>query len=304
MTEARTVGDAVRAATGRLDRAGLPGARLDALLLVGHALGLAPDALRRDPGRALDAAARGRLDALLARRADALEPVSRIVGRREFWSLPFALSPATLDPRPDSETVVEAVLARIADRAAPWRLLDLGTGTGCLLLALLSELPGATGLGIDVARDAVATAAANAAALGLDGRARFVVDDWSAGVTDRFDWVVANPPYIPTGAIDALAPEVSRHDPRAALDGGVDGLDAYRALAPLLPDRLAAGGKVALEIGAGQLGAVADLLARRGLAVEAVETDLADRPRCIVARGPDAARRGVKKAVAQGVLTC
>jgi release factor glutamine methyltransferase len=299
-----TVGAAVQAAARRLDAAGLPNARLDARLLVAYAVGLDADALRLDPDRPLDAAARTRLDALLDRRARAREPVARILGHREFWSLSFALSSATLDPRPDSETVVEAVLRRIPDRQAPLRLLDLGTGTGCLLLALLSELPNATGIGIDIDPEAASIAAANAAALGLDTRARFIIGNWTEGLTGRFDWIVSNPPYIETGVIDALEPEVARHDPRMALDGGPDGLDAYREITRGLRGLLTLRGSVALEIGAGQQAAVSALLDRCGLTVEATDRDLAGRPRCVVAHAAAAGEKAVKKAVAQGVLTC
>jgi release factor glutamine methyltransferase len=209
--------------------------------------------------------------------------VSRLVGEREFWSLPFAVTPATLDPRPDSETLVEAALARTADRAAPVRLLDLGTGSGCLLLALLHELRAAWGVGTDRSAAAVAAARANAVRLGLADRARFVVADWAAPLAGRFDIVLANPPYIERGAIAGLAPEVARHDPVLALDGGPDGLDAYRAILAGLEALVAPRGRAYLEIGDGQAGAVSALLEAAGFADLELAHDLAGRARCLVA---------------------
>ena len=161
----------------------------------------------------------------------AREPLSRIIGRREFWGLEFLLSADTLDPRPESETVIEAILARLPDRDRAYRFLDLGTGTGCLLLALLSEYPAASGIGIDIAPGAARTARDNAERLGIGGRAQFAVGSWAAALTGRFDAVVANPPYIEHAAIADLPREVRQYDPIRALDGGADGLAAYRAIA-------------------------------------------------------------------------
>jgi release factor glutamine methyltransferase len=213
------------------------------------------------------------------RRRAAGEPLSRLRGAREFWSLDFALSPETLDPRPESETLVAAALDAVPDRAARLRLLDLGTGTGCLLLALLSELPNAWGLGIDRAAGAAATARANAVALGLASRAAFIVGDWGEALRGGFDFVVSNPPYIPSADIPALAPEV-RHDPLRALDGGPDGLDAYRALAPDLARLLR--GTALIELGAGQAPAAARIMRTAGLDVRGTRPDLAGIDRCLV----------------------
>ncbi|MGH7029527.1 MAG: peptide chain release factor N(5)-glutamine methyltransferase, partial [Stellaceae bacterium] len=212
------------------------------------------------------------------------EPTSRILGRREFWGLSFALSADTLDPRPESETLVEAVLARISDRGAPLSFLDLGTGTGCLLLALLAECPGAIGIGVDIAAGAVWTARSNAAALGLADRARFFIGDWAGAVSGRFAAIVANPPYIASGELAELPPEVGSYDPRRALDGGHDGLDAYRSIAPALPALLALGGVLAVEVGAGQAAAAGAIFEAQGLTIEGIERDLADFERCVVAR--------------------
>lgn len=219
-------------------------------------------------------------DAALARRR-AREPMSHILGVREFWSLDFVVTRACLDPRPDSETLVEAVLAKIPDRGRPWRILDLGTGSGCLLLALLSELPRATGLGIDSSPAALGVALANAQRLGLAARAQFAERDWTHGIEGIFDVIVANPPYIPSGEIDALAPEVARYEPRAALDGGADGLAAYLAIVPALPRHLAEGGFAAVEVGAGRAGLVAEMARGVGLDVT-IRPDLARRERCLV----------------------
>ena len=226
-----TVREALRRGAARLDAAGVDSPRLDARLLLGHAAGLSQEALLREPGRRVDAAA---YDALLDRRV-AREPLALILGWQEFWSLRFEVSAATLIPRPDSETLIEAALAARPDRGLVRSVLDLGTGTGCLLLAALHEFTGAWGLGIDLSPAAAALAAANARALGLDRRAAFVCADWAAPVAARFDLVLSNPPYIPSGGIAGLMPEVARFEPGRALDGGIAGLDAYRTLLALLP---------------------------------------------------------------------
>lgn len=260
----------LKQATAQLKSAGVENPQRDARLLLKHAEG---------NGR--------RFLAFIARRAKR-EPVSRILGTRGFWTLDLALSPDTLDPRPDSETLVEAVLAHVADKTRALRLLDLGAGTGCLLLALLSELKHASGVGVDVAPGAVATARVNAEAAVLAGRARFAIvdwtrSDWAAGIGERFDIAVANPPYIPSGDIAGLEPEVARFDPRCALDGGKDGLDAYRAILAGLPSLLASHALAAFEIGHGQVKSVAGLLKDAGLQVLETRRDLAGVERCILA---------------------
>jgi len=271
-----TVGEALRHGAARLAAAGVDNPRLDARLLLGHAAGLSREALLRDPGRVVDPAP---YHALLARRI-AREPLALIVGRQEFWSLQFEVSAATLIPRPDSEAVIEAALAAVPDRSRVGRILDLGTGTGCLLLAALTEFPDAWGVGVDRAAEAAALAARNAAALGLAARAAFLCGDWDAALSGRFDLVLSNPPYIPGGDIAGLMPEVSRHEPRRALDGGADGLHAYRHILAALPRLLAPDGVAVLEIGAGQAEAVAALAGQR----VAFRADLGGIPRAVVMR--------------------
>ena len=266
----------------RLAAAGILEPRREARLLVAAATSLSVAALIADPERALSASEAGRLTELARRRA-AREPLSRILGWREFWSLRFTLGSETLDPRPDSETLIEAALEWAGSRRSePLRVLDLGTGSGCLLLALLSELPAAQGLGIDASAGAVAVAAANAEALGLAGRARFRTGSWGEGLSERFDIVLCNPPYIPAGEIAGLEPEVARFDPWLALSGGADGLDSYRALARQLPGLLAPGGRAFIELGTGQAAAAGALCEAGGLAVLACRSDLGDIPRCLV----------------------
>lgn len=279
-----SAGQAVREAERRFAAAGIGTARLDAVLLVAHATGLSADILRANPAKALMPDAEGRLIALLRRRAEERVPVSRLVGRREFWGLPFMLSAATLDPRPDSETLVEAVLRRTGDRTAPLSLFDIGVGTGCLLLSLLSELPNATGSGSDIGAAAIETARANARSLGLAERARFADGDGFAGFEGPFDWIVVNPPYIPTAAFAGLEPEVRDHDPRVALDGGPDGLDAFRRFAPAIAARLAPEGKAAVEFGSGQAAAVQEIFSDAGLDCLETVPDLAGRLRVLVAQ--------------------
>jgi release factor glutamine methyltransferase len=225
-----------------------------------------------------------RLHALAERRAQG-EPLARLTGRREFWSLDFALSPETLVPRPETETLVEAALSLFPDRSAPLRLLDLGTGSGALLAALLSEYPAAFGVGVDLAPGAARQARANLAALGFATRAAVLVGHWGEALNGGFDLVVSNPPYIPSTDIPALQREVRTHDPLLALDGGPLGLDAYRALALALPRLLVAGGYAVLELGIGQERQVAGLLTAAGLSVEGpARADLAGIARAIIAR--------------------
>ncbi len=279
----------LREAGQRLGRAGVEAPVREARLLAGAVLAAEPAALIAGSGRTIDADQLGRLGAAIDRRA-AREPLSHILGSREFWSLAFRVDGNVLDPRPDSETLVEAGLAALAGRDRPWRLLDLGTGSGCLLLALLAELPAATGLGIDRSPAALAVAADNADRLGLAARARFAGGDWGAGLTGQFDLILCNPPYIPSQAIEGLAPEVALYEPRLALDGGPDGLACYRHLAPQLGPLAAPGGTILLELGDGQADAVASLMAGAGLVVRGVKRDLAGRARVILLQ-PAAGRR-------------
>jgi release factor glutamine methyltransferase len=277
-----TIGTALDRVAAALAAGGVDEPRRRARRLIAAALQLSPlDVLAR-PERAVAPAAQERI-ADMMRRTLAREPLSRVAGTREFWGLEFRLSADALDPRPETETVVEAALARLCDRQRRYRLLDLGTGSGCLLLALLAELRHGVGLGIDIAPGAAATARENARRLGQGARARFAVSDWAAAVAGRFDAVLANPPYIASAAICALPREVRDYDPHRALDGGRDGLAAYRAIAADLPRLLPPGGLFATEIGAGQSAAVAAILCEAGLRIDAVVPDLAGIPRCIVA---------------------
>lgn len=212
------------------------------------------------------------------------EPVFRIIGRRQFWGLDLQVTPAVLDPRADTETVVSAALAAMRDRMGePLRVLDLGTGSGAILCAMLHEWRNATGVGVDRSPAACGVASANVAALGLSRRATIVDGDWAASLAGPFDLVVSNPPYIETAALAGLDPEVRDHDPVLALDGGADGLDAYRAIAASLPRLLAPGGCVVLEIGSTQAQAVAAVLNDYGLAVSGIVRDLGGHQRAIVA---------------------
>jgi release factor glutamine methyltransferase len=212
-----------------------------------------------------------------------------ILGEREFWGLTFKVTPAVLVPRPDSETVIEAVLAVMPDRERAWRILDLGLGSGCLLLTLLREYPRAQGIGLDVSPEALAVAQENAEALGVAGRARLMAGDWREPGWDKqvggpVDLVVSNPPYIESAAIDRLMPEVSAFEPRLALDGGVDGLDAYRAIAAAIPKLATRGGYFVVEIGAGQVPEITRILTSTGLVPLTPSKDLGGIERVIAAR--------------------
>ncbi len=263
----------------RLGAAGITRPRMEARLLLAHSLGCTVEALIREAGQEIDA---GAFDALVDRRASR-EPLALVLGYREFWSLRFAVSPATLIPRPESETLIEAALEAFPSRTDSLRMLDLGTGTGCLLLAALHEFPEAFGTGVDRRYAAAALAGRNAEALGLAARSGFICGNWADAVQARFDLVLSNPPYIASGAIASLMPEVGRYEPRAALDGGPDGLEAYRVLISAIPRLLKEAGVAILELGAGQAEAVADLAKRRGLTT-LMRADLGGTPRALVLR--------------------
>lgn len=274
--------DLLQALTVRFQAAGIDSARLDARLLVAEVLGVEPLRLVTHPEMVLTAQQQTAIEGMAARREDR-QPISHILGRRGFWTLDLRVTPDTLDPRPDTETLVQGVLDRVIDRTAPLRIADFGTGSGCILLALLTELPNAHGLGIDQSHAALAVAAENAERNGLAGRAEFRQGDWGQGLAGPFDIIVSNPPYIPEADIDGLEPEVARHEPRTALAGGADGLECYRALAPDIARLLAAGGIAGLEVGAGQGDAVAALLAGVGLRDLCVVSDLAGHGRSVFA---------------------
>jgi release factor glutamine methyltransferase len=211
------------------------------------------------------------------------EPLDRIIGRRGFWTLDLAVTPDVLSPRPDTETIVRAALDHVTGaRDRICRILDLGTGSGAILLALLAELPHAHGVGVDISAAALSIATANARANGLADRTEWRLGSWADPVTGQFDIVVSNPPYIPSAEIAGLDVEVRDHDPALALDGGADGLDCYRAILPALPGLLAEGGVAVLEIGLGQADAVPALAATAGLAVIEIRPDLGGVPRAVV----------------------
>jgi release factor glutamine methyltransferase len=258
---ATRLGDAVAEATRRLAEAGVETPGVDARRIVAATCGVTTGELIARPEQPVEPDVLAQIEARIARRC-AREPVSRILGTRDFYGRTFALSPATLDPRPDSETLIELTLDLVAEkgwRDQPLRILDVGTGTGCLLITLLAELPQATGLGTDISAEALAVAQANARLNGVAERARFAEHGLLAGVTGPFDILVCNPPYIPSATIETLEPEVRDFDPRGALDGGADGLAPYRAMAPRMKQILPAGWAV-FEVGAGQAESVAELL--------------------------------------------
>ncbi len=293
---------ALREAVARYEAAGIADASGDARFLVLGVLDLEPRDLALHGEQRLDAAETKRLDAALARRL-AGEPVARILGAWEFWGLPFRLTPETLVPRPDTETLVEAALSAVPDREAPMRILDLGTGSGCILVALLSELPRARGVGLDRSLPALRIARANAWANGVGARAGFVVGDWCDALRGPFDLVVANPPYIARALMPALDREVRLHDPVAALDGGSDGLDAYRRILDGLHTGaiLAPGGTLAFEIGFDQARAVLTLARATDLAPHGLFRDLADNDRVLVFGSPDGARSAETRTGESGV---
>jgi release factor glutamine methyltransferase len=279
-----SIENARRTLAAQLKSAGDDEAELDARILLGAALNLDLTGIIAQASRKLTPAEAALL-AQYARRRIAGEPVARILGQKEFWGLPLQLSPATLVPRPDTETVVELALQLLRaggelDRSL--RIADLGTGSGAILLALLSELPAAKGFGTDISEEALQTAAANAARAGLSDRATFIACDYASGLAGLFDLIVSNPPYIRSSDIAGLAAEVANHDPLAALDGGADGLDAYRTLIPQAARLLAPGAVLVVEAGQGQSGLIEALMTAAGLtAATAPKADLAGIPRAV-----------------------
>jgi release factor glutamine methyltransferase len=276
------IGAIYREAVAALRAAGIESAALDARVLLANALGVEGSDLIVLSDKILPANVRRPFEALIKRRIGG-EPVARILGKKEFWSREFKLSPATLVPRPETETLVEAALDLRPDRGAPLRILDLGTGSGILLAALLLEYPNASGLGVERVPDAAAMAKFNLAALGVGWRAHIVCGDWARAIDKRFDLVVSNPPYIASDDLAGLSREVREHDPRRALDGGRDGLDSYRIIIGDLNRLLATGGLAILELGAGQEPAVANIARHAQVIVNGpARCDLSGHPRALV----------------------
>lgn len=292
LKDGASVAEAVRLLAQTFRLAGIDSPEVDARALVGQALRLERAQLLSQSDRVLETREIAALSALAARRLKR-EPVSRIRGRKEFWTLSLQVSPDVLDPRPETETIVEDALdfvARAGRRMEKLRILDIGTGSGALLLALLSELPNATGIGTDISPAALEVARANAQGNRIAARCGFVACHIADGVQGPFDLVVSNPPYIAHDAIAALDPEVRDYDPLIALDGGADGLDAYRAIAGAARRLLAPGGHLFVELGAGQGPDVGALFTKVGLSVDAARADLSGIARSLgAAFAPDSA---------------
>ncbi len=276
-----TASDALKAGVLALQAERIETASLDARLLLAHALGVSREQLLFRLDAAITREQAAAYDDLIARRAQR-QPVSQLLGRREFWGREFIVTGDTLDPRPDSEAMIETILAQRPDRSVPLRILDLGTGTGCLMLSLLGEYPEARGVAVDISEEALAVARKNAERHGMADRVEFRRSRWWEHVGESFDIIAANPPYILTDVIPQLHPEVSEFEPMVALDGGTDGLVCYREIALQLADRLAPGGIAAFELGTGMQQGVCDIITSRGLQVAAVRQDLQGIPRCIV----------------------
>ncbi|MGY9002492.1 MAG: peptide chain release factor N(5)-glutamine methyltransferase [Rhodospirillales bacterium] len=283
MITANTLGSAFEQAFQMLKEAGVGEARLDARLLVAHATENETATIFGFPERPIENQQVLLLEASLRRRI-AREPMAYILKTREFWSLPFIVSSDTLVPRPDSETLIEAVLEHIPETRRNLSILDLGTGSGCLLLSLLSKFSNAIGIGVDASEAALDIAKQNAAALGLEERATFVVSDWTEKVEDQFDIVIANPPYIPSSDIPNLEADVAQYEPLSALDGGANGLDSYRKILRQLPKVLTDDASIFLESGAGQASAVSKMVREIGFQHIETKKDLAGIERCVIGK--------------------
>lgn len=263
-----------------LKQAGIDNPRQEMRRILSHATGHDPAYLIAWPEREVESD--DTVEAMLARRCSR-EPLSRIIGLRHFWRDRFEIGPGVLDPRADTETLVEGVLDHFKGTSPPRRIADIGTGSGCILLSLLREYPDATGVGIDISEAALSIARRNARSLGLSGRVEFRLSNWFDALESGFDVIVSNPPYIPKGDIPGLQPEVRDHDPVLSLDGGDDGLDVYRLIAVEARRHLVKGGLLALEVGQGQAFAVRDLLRQAGWTSISTRTDLSATERSIFA---------------------
>ncbi len=276
-----TAAEALRAATARLTAAGIAGANTDARALLAHAIGIPPDRLTLHLPDPLTEDTQATFNAALTAR-ETRQPVAQIIGHRLFWGRSFRVTPDTLDPRPETEVLVAEAVSR------PFlKMLDLGTGTGCILLSALADMPMAMGVGTDVSAAALAVAQTNADSLGLTKRAQLVQSDWFAAISDRFDLITSNPPYIAADEMAALSPDVFDHEPHLALTPGGDGLAAYRAIALGAPARMMSGARLLLEIGPTQGGAVCNLLAAQGLCNIRILQDFDGRDRVVAAQKPE-----------------
>ena len=283
-----SIAEAIRLVSQSFRAAQIDSPDVDARLLIGQALHLGRAQLIAQSDRLLEAREVNVISALAARRLKH-EPVARILGRKEFWSLELQVTPAVLVPRPETETLIESALDAVTTRdlrREKLRVLDVGTGSGALLLALLSELPNATGVGTDISAEALEVARANAERHGLNARCTFIACDMANGVAGPFDFILSNPPYIAGGDIASLPPEVRDYDPRLALDGGNDGFDFYRAIAVDASRLLAPDGRLIVELGAGQEATVNALFTKAGLAASTARKDLAGIPRALSATAP------------------
>jgi len=283
-----TIKQRLIAGAEQLERAGIENPRMEARMLGALAINAGPETVVGESDREMTIEENEIFVSSLRRRCNH-EPMAYITGLREFWSLAFKVTPATLIPRPDSETLIEGVLAQIDDKSGAIRILDLGTGSGCLLLALLSELGNARGVGVDASIDALEVAKLNANNLGLSGRAEFINADWNSPefietLGEKFDLVISNPPYISNSELQQLDITVSAHEPMSALDGGADGLDSYRAIVGILDKLLNDDGVAAFEVGFTQGETVALMLSQSAMQVIEIREDLSGIGRAVLAR--------------------